>query len=513
MQIFDKGCLEIKDRRSSFFISDLMKNNTNMLLIDGQWTAGSGPAFSSINPANNELIWEGASATSDDVDAAFNAARKAFPAWSDTPFEHRIEIVQNLKQLALDHKAELGELIARETGKVLWDATGEAGAVAGKVDISLNAYDERTGTSSADTTFGRADIAHRPHGVFAVLGPYNFPAHLPNGQIIPALIAGNTIVYKPSEQCPAVGAFMTSLYQQAGVPDGVIHMVQGARDTGAALLDHPELDGVLFTGSPVTGKFIHKKFGGRPEIVLALEMGGNNPLLMWDVADAKAAASIIFQSNFITTGQRCTCARRILLPKGKTGDEVISAIVELRDSMTIGVWNDEEPTFMGPLISADVAEYVKRMAGELSDKHGGRVLRAMEGMEGRSPAFVTPAIIDVTGKTMPDEEIFGPVMQIVRVDSFDEGIQFANDTKYGLSAGLISDDADLWEIFKRKIRAGVVNFNRPTTGATGSLPFGGPGASGNHNPGAYYSADFCAWPMASQISDTVEMQSAQGLKP
>ena len=488
-----------------------MINKSNMLFIDGKHVEGHGSSFDSHDPSNNDLIWQGASANADDVDAAFQAARKAFPGWADTPFERRVEIVQNLKQLAVDHKAELAELIARETGKVLWDATGEAGAVAGKVDISLKAYDDRTGKSSTDTAFGRADLAHRPHGVFAVLGPYNFPAHLPNGQIIPALIAGNTIVFKPSEQCPAVGAFMTSLYQEAGVPDGVINMVQGARDTGAAVLDHPELDGVLFTGAPGTGKFIHKKFGGRPEIVLALEMGGNNPLLIWDVADAKAAASIIFQSSFISTGQRCTCARRILLPSGKIGDEVIGALVDMRDNMTIGAWNDEEPAFMGPLISADVADYVKRMTGELSEKHGGKVLRAMEVME-RGPAFVTPAILDVTGKTMPDEEIFGPVMQIIRIDSFEEGIQVANDTKYGLSAGLISDDGDLWNIFKRKIRAGVVNFNRPTTGAAGSLPFGGPGASGNHNPGAYYSADFCAWPMASQIADTVEMQSAQGLK-
>ncbi|NNC36544.1 MAG: succinylglutamate-semialdehyde dehydrogenase [Acidimicrobiales bacterium] len=482
-----------------------------MLLIDGQWVPGNGDNFNSTDPSNSQQIWEGMTATADDVDRAFLAARKAFPSWSNTPFEKRVEIVQNLKQLAIDYKADLAELIARETGKVLWDASGEAGAVAGKVDISLKAYDDRTGTSSLETAFGRADLAHRPHGVFAVLGPYNFPAHLPNGQIIPALIAGNTIVYKPSEQCPAVGAFMASLYQKAGVPDGVINMVQGARDTGAAILDHDELDGVLFTGSPGTGKFIHKKFGGRPEIVLALEMGGNNPLLMWDVADAKAAASIIFQSNFITTGQRCTCARRILLPVGEAGDDVIANLVDMRDNMTIGAWNDEDPTFMGPLISADVASDVKRMADELATKHGGKVLRPMESLE-RSEAFVTPAILDVTGKEMPDEEIFGPVMQIIRVESFDQGIQIANDTKYGLSAGLISDDTELWNLFRRNIRAGVVNFNRPTTGAAGSLPFGGPGASGNHNPGAYYSADFCAWPMASQIAETVELQSSQGVK-
>jgi succinylglutamic semialdehyde dehydrogenase len=182
----------------------------------------------------------------------------------------------------------------------------------------------------------------------------------------------------------------------------------------------------------------------------------------------------------------------------------------MREKMTIGAWNDEGPAFMGPLISPDVADYVRKMAGELTSKHGGKVIRAMEGLD-RSAAFVTPGIVDVTGCDVPDEEIFGPVMQIIRTGSLEEGIRIANDTKYGLSAGLISDDPKNWETFKRKIRAGVVNFNRPTTGAAGSLPFGGPGRSGNHNPGAYYSADFCAWPMASQVADDLEFMPSQGV--
>ena len=159
----------------------------------------------------------------------------------------------------------------------------------------------------------------------AVLGPYNFPAHLPNGQILPALIAGNTVVFKPSEQTPAVGEALIQLYAKAGFPKGVINLVQGARATGGAVLDNSELDGVLFTGSAGTGAFIHEKFGGRPEIVLALEMGGNNPLIVWDVKDAAAAASIIAQSAFITTGQRCTCARRLIVPDNAEG----AAIIEL----------------------------------------------------------------------------------------------------------------------------------------------------------------------------------------
>jgi len=414
-------------------------------------------------------------------------------------------IIARYKELAVAAKDKIGELIARETGKQLWDAAGEGGALAAKVDISLTAYEDRTGGLTRDTAFGHAALQHRAHGVMAVLGPYNFPAHLPNGQIIPALIAGNTIVFKPSEQTPAVGEALIKLYAEAGFPKGVINMVQGARETGAAVLDHPKLDGVLFTGSANTGAFIHKKFGGRPEIVLALEMGGNNPLIVWDVADAEAAASIIAQSAFITTGQRCTCARRLIVPNDARGEAIIEAVADFIDRMTLGAWNEE--VTMGPLISADIAGYVVKNANAL----GGKAIRATS-ISDKGAAYVTPGFYDVTGVDVPDEEIFGPVLQVTRVADWDAAIAEANNTKFGLAAGLVSDDAKLWEDFRLRIRAGVVNFNRPTTGAASFLPFGGPGASGNHNPGAYYAADFCAWPMASQVADSPENLPMKGLK-
>ena len=478
--------------------------------ISGEWQAGLGRGFDSIDPSNGARIWQGQEASPDQVDTAYHAARKAFPAWAERSISSRRDIVLRFKDIALANKDKLAQLIARETGKVLWDAAGEAGAVAGKIDISLKSYETRTGTSSTPTGFGRADLRHKPHGVMAVLGPYNFPAHLPNGQIIPALIAGNTIVFKPSEHCSAVGEFLTSLYAEAGFPQGVVNMVQGARDVGACVLDHKELDGVLFTGAASTGAFIHKKFGGRPEIVLALEMGGNNPLLVWDVEDYNAVASIIIQSAFITSGQRCTCARRVLLPEGKDGDAILDRLVAMTNGLKIGAWNDDEEAFMGPLISAGIADFVVGRGTELTQKLGGRAIVKPEIMD-RGPAYIRPGIIDVSGLLVPDEEIFGPVMQIIRVPSLEAGISEANNTRFGLSAGLISDKRQNWQIFTRKIRAGVVNFNRATTGAAGFLPFGGPGASGNHNPGAFYAADFCAWPMASQISEKVEFLPTKGL--
>ena len=475
------------------------------LYINGQWLSGHGDLFNSINPSDGSEIWSGSAANKTDVDAAFQAAHDAFEGWSRTPLKDRMAIVARYKELASAAKEDMGELIAKETGKQLWDATGEGGALAAKVDISLAAYEDRTGELNKETAFGHAALQHRAHGVMAVLGPYNFPAHLPNGQILPALIAGNTVVFKPSEQTPAVGEALTKLYAQAGFPEGVINMVQGARETGAAVLDHPLLDGVLFTGSAATGAFIHKKFGGRPEIVLALEMGGNNPLIVWDVEDAEAAASIIAQSAFITTGQRCTCARRLIVEDNAKGEAIIDAVARFIDRITLGAW-DEEAT-LGPLVSGAIASHVVKHASEL----GGIAIRAAS-ISDKGEAYVTPGLYDVTHAEVPDEEIFGPVLQVTRAADWDAAIAAANETKFGLAAGLVSDDAKLWEDFRLRIRAGVVNFNRPTTGAASFLPFGGPGASGNHSPGAYYAADFCAWPMASQIAEVPENLPMKGLK-
>ena len=478
--------------------------------INGEWRPANGDSFSSYDPSSDAQIWQGQSSTAPDVAAAFDAAHAAFKGWAALSLEDRLKPIETFKQIALARKDEMAKRIAQEAGKQLWDAAGEAGAVAGKVDISVTAYHDRTGKSLRDTAFGQAALQHRPHGVMAVLGPYNFPAHLPNGQILPSLIAGNTVVFKPSEQTPAVGQLLMEFYAEAGFPAGVINLVQGARETGAAVLDSDKLDGLLFTGSAKTGAFIHKHFGGRPEIVLALEMGGNNPLIVWDAADAPAAASMIAQSAFITSGQRCTCARRLIVPAGPKGDAIIEATVEFMDRMTLGSW-DEAPATMGPLISADIAGHVAKAAQAL-EKAGAKAFRCAQITE-RGGAFISPGLYDVSGIDVADEEIFGPVLTVTRAASWDEAIEEANKTRFGLAAGLISDKADLWEDFRKRIRAGVVNFNRPTTGAAGFLPFGGPGASGNHNPGAYYAADFCAWPMASQVADEVQSLPMQGLKP
>lgn len=464
------------------------------LFIDGKWLSGRGPELVSTDPATGEAVWREATATEADVAAAVAAAHRAFPGWADHPREARIAILRRYKDILIERTAAFAEALSRETGKALWETKAELGSMAGKVDLSIKAYDERTGVTEAAMPFGRAVLRHRAHGVMAVLGPFNFPGHLPNGHIVPALLAGDTVVFKPSEETPLAGQLMVEALEAAGVPAGVVNLVQGGRETGQALINQP-IDGLLFTGSAAAGAFFRRHFADRPDVILALELGGNNPLVVWDADDVEAVAALVVQSAFITTGQRCSCARRLIVPDDTLGKAIIEATAGLAERLTIGPWNGsaQGEVFMGPLISARAASTARAIA----DTMGGERIRSLGSVEGLSEAFVTPGLVDVTGVDTPDEELFAPWLQVRRVASFDEALRAANATRYGLSAGLISNESSRWDQFLNRIRAGVVNWNRPTTGAAGSMPFGGLGASGNHRPSAYYAADYCAYPVAS----------------
>lgn len=468
------------------------------LYINGQWAPGHGPALTSIDPATGQPVWQAATAASDDVARAVAAARAAFQDWADQPREERIAVLRRYKAALDARKDAFAEALSRETGKALWETKAELGSMMAKVDVSIAAYDERTGVRESAMPFGRAVLRHRAHGVMAVLGPFNFPGHLPNGHIVPALLAGDTIVFKPSEETPMAGELLVEALEAAGLPPGVVNLVQGGRETGAALIEQ-EIDGLLFTGSAAAGSHFRRVFADRPDVILALELGGNNPLVVWDTADAEAAAALVIQSAFITTGQRCSCARRLIVPEGHEGQAVIDAVVALSDRLIAGAWDSTPEPFMGPLISARAG----RLARDAAALFEGTVIRQARAIDGLSEAFITPGIIDVSHHETPDEEIFAPVLQVRRAATFDGAIALANATRYGLSAGLISDDQARWDRFQQRIRAGVVNWNRPTTGAAGAAPFGGLGASGNHRPSAYYAADYCAYPVASFEADAV----------
>jgi succinylglutamic semialdehyde dehydrogenase len=472
---------------------------TGECFIAGRWLKGSGPAFASIAPADSVQIWTGAAADAAQVDAAVDAARKAFPAWRRRPLEERITFIRAFAKLLEAKKVDMAHVISRATGKPVWDAATEVAAMVGKAELSVKAHADRTPTGQAPAGAFTARISHHPHGVMAVLGPFNFPGHLPNGHIMPALIAGNTIVFKPSEQTPEVAEFTVRLWEEAGLPPGVINLVQGARAPAEQLAAHPAIDGVLFTGGVPAGRAIHRALAGEPQKIVALELGGNNPLVVWDVGDSESAARLIVKSAYITSGQRCTCARRLIVSEGAAGEKVLDALLRLTDRLVVGLPNGDPQPFMGPVISARAADAVLAAQADWL-RQGGVALRETRRLD-LGPAFLSPGLIDVTAiSARKDEEVFGPLLQVIRVANFDAALEEANTTRFGLAAGLISDDAELFERFEADVRAGVLNWNRQTTGASGTAPFGGVGQSGNHRPAGYYAADYCAWPMASLLA-------------
>lgn len=474
------------------------------LFINGQWLAGQDTLFNSVNPATGETIWSGSSANPEQVISAVAAARAASSEWANLGFEKRCEQVRRYAEQLTENKMLLARTIAEETGKPFWETQTEAAAVIGKVEISIKAALERTGERSSDMAGATAVLRHKPHGVVAIFGPYNFPAHLPNGHIVPALLAGNTVVFKPSELTPKVAELMVSLWEKSGLPSGVINLVQGEKETGIALAANPEIDGLFFTGSSRTGHLLHEQFAGHPGKILALEMGGNNPLIIDEISDIKAAVHETIQSAYITSGQRCTCARRLFVPLNDTGDQFLEQLKAAVSQIKVGGQFDEPAPFMGSLISEAAADGMVAAQQQLLDM-GATSLLKLEKLKAGT-GLVSPGLIDVTNATdMPDEEHFGPLLKVIRYTDFDDAIRQANATQFGLSAGLFSDNQANFDHFYRHIRAGIVNWNKQLTGASSAAPFGGIGASGNHRASAYYAADYCAYPVAGIEAEQLSM--------
>ncbi|MHA2939277.1 succinylglutamate-semialdehyde dehydrogenase [Vibrio sp. RC27] len=471
--------------------------------IAGEWLEGEGGFFESHKPYDGRTVWSGYSASDHQVECACRAARLAFYEWKTKDFKEREQVVLKFAELVECNADLLAQTISEETGKPLWETKGEVAATKGKIPISIQAYHERSGDKYRENDEQRFVLRHRPLGVMAVFGPYNFPCHLPNGHIVPALLAGNCVVLKPSEQTPKCAEIMVTLWQQAGLPDGVLNLVQGGSDTGIALAKMKQIDGLLFTGSASTGHTLHRQFAGQPEKMLALEMGGNNPLVVSShFGDIDAAVYTIIQSAFISSGQRCTCARRLYIPDCEGGDALLTRLIEVVEALDIDQPFAVPAPFMGPLISAQAADHVIEIQKNLVSL-GAKILVIAQRKE---HAFVTPAILDVSNIVdLPDEECFGPLLQVIRYSSLEAAVEMANDTQFGLSAGLISTQHSEWHYFVDHIRAGIVNLNRQLTGASSDAPFGGPGASGNLRPSAYYAADYCAYPMASIEGEQLEL--------
>jgi succinylglutamic semialdehyde dehydrogenase len=469
-------------------------------LIAGEWRAGSGPVFTSTSPATGQTVWSGAAATAADVAAAVAAARAAKGGWAERPPEARIAILDACARELATSGSDLAAAIGLETGKPRWEVHEELSSMVGKVAATIDAWRERQQDTVVPVpNAGPGDMAavrYRPHGVLAVLGPFNFPGHIPHGHIVPALLAGNAVVFKPSEFTPLSGRRMTEIWIRAGLPRGVLNLVQGGRETGAALAAQPGHDGILFTGSYQTGVALRRLWVEEPGKMLALELGGNNPLVVHAVRDVEAAATLTILSAYLTAGQRCSCARRLIVPTGAGGDAFLERLLARIDTIRVGLPDDVPEPFMGPVIHEAAARSLLAAQDALLAR-GGTALRPLSPQRG-IPTLLSPGLIDVTAvRDQPDTEWFGPLLQLVRVPDFEAAITEANRTAYGLAAALLSDERPLWDAFRRRIHAGIVNWNRQTTGASARLPFGGVGRSGNHRPSGYFAIDYSGYPVAS----------------
>lgn len=462
----------------------------------------------SYEPASGEEIWRGRHG---DVETAVSAARRAWPNWAAQALTTRIELLRAFANEVRRESEPLAELIARESGKPLWEARGEVDAVVNQVDLAVQAYAERTGKKKFDAGVGSsAAVRHKPHGVMVVLGPYNCPAQIPNGHIIPALLAGNAVLFKPSEKTPAVGEALVACLHRAGVPEDVVQLVIGGPEEGKALVAHPGTDGVLFTGSTNAGIAISRKLAANPGKIVALEMGGNNPLVVIDTPRLTDAAALIIQSAFTTAGQRCTAARRLIV-KDSVYDALMAELVPMARRLMVGDPLGEPQPFMGPVIDNDTAERLMESFVTLMTAGGRPLLHMRRSLPDRP--FLSPGIIDVTDiPERPDIELFGPILQVIRVPDLDAAITEANNTRFGLSAALIGGTPDDYGRFWANIRAGIINWNGPTNGASPKAPFGGIGLSGNHRPTAYYAADCCAYPVTSTEMDQPRATIGVGIR-
>jgi len=428
------------------------------------------------------------------INDAVRRGREAFADWSRSPMKDRQALLRRFAGALSARRLLLGETIAREIGKPLPEAVAEVDAMAAKVDISIRAHEERCSSFKS----GPAVTRFRPHGLVAVLGPYNFPGHLPNGHIVPALLAGNTVLFKPSELAPATAEATLACWLEAGLPPPVLQILQGGRETARTLAAHPGLDGLFFTGSAATGKLLARQFADTPGKILALEMGGNNPLIVdleW-VDDLDTAAGIAIRSAFLSTGQRCTCARRLILVGNGSRERFLTALLQETNRLVVGDPLADPAPFMGPLASEALAGRVLKQQQALLEAGAAPLLRAERLSAGK--AFLSPGILDVTGLSHPpDEEIFGPVLQLYRSPDLDSAIAIANATRFGLAAGILTGARDRWEHGFQNLRAGIINWNVPLTGASSGAPFGGLGDSGNLRPSAFFAADYCSYPVAS----------------
>ncbi|HEY5855110.1 MAG TPA: aldehyde dehydrogenase family protein [Aldersonia sp.] len=446
-------------------------------LIDGQWQSAA-VSRPDINPSDlSDVVGEFASAGPAQAEQAVAAASAAAPAWAALPGGARFEILDRAGDELVRRRAELGDLLAREEGKTLAEASAEvarAGALlkfhAGQ---AVRGGGEQLGSLRPDV---EVSVTREPVGVVTVITPWNFPIAIPAWKLAPALAYGNTVVFKPADSVPASAWSLVDVLQRAGLPPGVLNLVMGrGRDIGDALVGSAKVAAVSFTGSVATGERVLATAQSRRARV-QLEMGGKNPLVVCDDADVELAVDVALEGGFGSTGQRCTASSRLIVMDG-IHDVFVERLIAAMRALRVG--DARAPgTDMGPVVDAvQLAQDLRYL--EIAAEQGGEVVGGEQLERATDGFYLAPAVVLGTGAadTINREEVFGPVVSVLRVGSYEEAVTVANDTEFGLTAGIVTTSLARAGDFRRRSGAGMVMVNVATAGVDYHVPFGGRGNS------------------------------------
>ena len=434
-----------------------------------------GTAFrDSENPSDTrDIVARYPHAANAEVDAAATAARKAFPAWAEASPEFRSDFLDKIGGLILQRREQIGRLLSREEGKTLPEGIGEV-TRAGRIFKYFAGEALRLHGQNLASTRPGVDVmtSREPLGVFGLITPWNFPIAIPAWKSAPALAFGNTVVIKPASPTPATAAALAEIIYEAGVPAGVFNMVFGEAETGNAVVRHPLIDGISFTGSQRTGAKVGAAAMER-QARIQLEMGGKNPLVVLDDADFERALMCALDGAFFATGQRCTASSRLIVTDG-IHDRFVAALAARAEALRVGDALDPSSQ-MGPIVNETQMNTTLSYV-EIAKREGGCIVTGGERLSLANPGwYVSPAVISETTQAMRvnAEEIFGPVASVIRVKNYDEALAVANSGEFGLSAGIVTSSLKYARHFQRAVRAGMVMVNLPTAGVDYHVPFGG----------------------------------------
>jgi aldehyde dehydrogenase (NAD+) len=453
---------------------DLVRN-----YIGGEWVESrAGETFETYNPATEELIAPVVKSSAEDVDLAVKAAKEAYKSWRLTPAPRRGEILYRVAQLLQERKEELARLMTQEMGKILTETRGD---VQEAIDMAFYMGGEGrrllgyTAPVEMPNKFGMA--IRDSVGVVGLITPWNFPVAVPSWKMLPALIAGNAVVWKPGEDTPAVSAAFVRVFEDAGLPPGVLNLVLGAGETGAAMVEHPGVRVISFTGSTDTGLKVYTKAAALGKKV-TLEMGGKNAIIVLDDANLDLAVEAITWSSFGTTGQRCTACSRLIVQRG-IKPRLVEALVEKARQLKLGNGLDESVD-MGPLVNQKALDKVQRYI-DVAKNEGVKTLVGGKRANMDRGYFFEPTLFDNVkpGMRVEQEEIFGPVLSIIEVKNLEEAIEVNNNVRYGLSSSIFTENVNAAFRAIRDLTTGIVYINHGTTGAEIQFPFGGTRGTGN----------------------------------